>query len=86
MAFSCRPAPRPPHQSQAARKSGLEWFGEYGSTSDWLSADEQEHQIGPVAVWKVDDNWSLYTGALFGATDVTPDSQLRFRLTRNISG
>lgn len=63
-------------------KVGLEWFGEYGSTSDWLSADEQEHQIGPVAVWKVDDHWSLYTGALFGATDVTPDSQLRFRLTR----
>ena len=63
-------------------KVGLEWFGEYGSTSDWLSTDEQEHQIGPVAVWKVDDNWSLYTGALFGATDVTPDSQLRFRLTR----
>lgn len=64
-------------------KIGLEWFGEYGSTSDWLSLDEQEHQVGPVAVWSLNEDWSLYTGALFGATDVSPDSQLRLRLTRS---
>ncbi|MEM6653069.1 MAG: hypothetical protein AAF582_10745 [Pseudomonadota bacterium] len=63
-------------------KLGLEWFGEYGSTSDWLGFDDQEHQIGPVAVWDVGNDWSLYTGALFGATDATPDAELRFRLTR----
>ena len=48
-------------------KLGLEWFGEYGSTSDWLGLDDQEHQIGPVAVWDLGGDWSLYTGALFGA-------------------
>ena len=64
-------------------KIGVEWFGEYGSTSDWLDLDEQEHQIGPVAVWSLNEDWSLYTGALFGATDATPDSQLRLRITRD---
>jgi hypothetical protein len=64
-------------------KLGVEWFGEYGSTSDWLSTNEQEHQIGPVAVWKLDDDWSLYTGALFGATEVTPDTAIRLRITKD---
>ena len=64
-------------------KIGVEWFGGYGSTSDWLSLDEQEHEIGPVAVWSLNEDWSLYTGALFGATDTAPDSQLRFRLSRS---
>ena len=61
-------------------KLGIEWFGEYGSTSDWLGLDEQEHQIGPVAVWDLGGDWSLYTGALFGATDATADTNLRFRI------
>lgn len=63
-------------------KLGLEWFGEFGSTEAWLDLDEQEHQIGPVAVWGLNEDWSLYTGALFGATDVSPDSELRLRVTR----
>lgn len=67
----------------AGPKLGLEWFGEYGSTEAWLDLDEQEHQVGPVAVWSLNADWSLYTGALFGVTDVAPDHQLRFRLTRN---
>ena len=67
----------------AGPKLGLEWFGEYGSTEAWLDLDEQEHQLGPVAVWALNADWSLYTGALFGVTDVAPDHQLRFRLTRN---
>lgn len=63
-------------------KIGLEWFAEYGSTDDWLGLDDQEHQVGPVAVWTLNPDWSLYTGALFGATDVTPDAELRFRVSR----
>ncbi|GAB5458729.1 MAG: hypothetical protein Hens3KO_17590 [Henriciella sp.] len=61
---------------------GVELFSQYGSTSDWLSGDEQEHQLGPFAVWKVTDEWSLYTGALFGVTEATPDTNLRLRVTR----
>ncbi|WOR14075.1 hypothetical protein RYZ27_09880 [Hyphomonas sp. FCG-A18] len=61
---------------------GLEAYSQYGSTSDWLSTDEQEHQIGPYAIWPLTDEWSLFTGALFGATEATPDNELRLRLTR----
>ncbi|MCR9078339.1 MAG: hypothetical protein NXH78_04495 [Hyphomonadaceae bacterium] len=63
-------------------KLGVEWFGSLGSTSDWRDLDEQTHEIGPVAVWGVNDNWDLSTGVLFGVTDVSPDSQLRLKLTR----
>jgi hypothetical protein len=61
-------------------KLGVEWFGQYGTTSDWLDLDDQEHQVGPVAVWDLNDDWSLYTGALFGVTDATDDTQLRIRI------
>lgn len=61
---------------------GIEAFSEYGSTSEWLDLDDQEHQIGPFAVWKLPSDWSINTGMLFGATEATPDSQLRFRLTK----
>nr|WP_070960238.1 hypothetical protein [Hyphomonas sp. Mor2] len=64
-------------------KIGVEWFGSYGSTSDWRALDEQNHQIGPVAVWALNGDWSLYTGALFGATEASPDGQLRLRVTRD---
>jgi hypothetical protein len=63
-------------------KIGLELFSEYGSTSDWLDADEQEHEFGPVAVWKLNEDWNLYSGALFGLTDASADIQLRFRLSK----
>jgi hypothetical protein len=63
-------------------KLGLELFSEYGSTSDWLDADEQEHEFGPVAVWKLNEDWNLYSGALFGLTDASADIQLRFRLSK----
>ena len=61
-------------------KLGVEWFGQYGTTSDWLSGDEQEHQVGPVAIWGFDNDWSRYTGALFGVTDASDHTQLRFRV------
>lgn len=67
---------------QNGPKIGLEWFGQYGSTDNWLSGDEQEHQIGPVAVWGLNNDWSLYTGALFGVTDASDETQLRFRIGR----
>lgn len=62
---------------------GAELFSQYGSTSDWLPFDEQEHQAGPFAVFSLNDDWDLYAGALFGLTDTTPDQQLRFRIGRD---
>ena len=61
-------------------KLGIEWFGEYGSTSDWLGRVEQEHLIGPVAVWGIGGDRSIYTGARLGGADATADTNLRFRI------
>ena len=61
---------------------GVELFSQYGSTSDWLVFDDQRHRAGPVAVWKLGKDWRVYTGALFGVTDASPDTALRFRLIR----
>ena len=63
-------------------KLGVEWFGEYGSTSDWLATDEQDHQIGPVAIWDLGNDWNLYTGVLIGATEASADTNLRFRVSK----
>lgn len=60
---------------------GVELFSSYGSTEKWLKLEDQKHQVGPVAVWDLGSDWSLYTGALFGATDASPDSTLRFRIS-----
>jgi hypothetical protein len=64
-------------------KLGVEWFGEYGSTSDWLATDEQDHQIGPVAIWDLGNDWNLYTGVLIGATEANADTNLRFRVSKD---
>ncbi len=62
---------------------GVETYNEYGSTDDWLPLDEQEHEIGPFAVFSLTEGWSLFAGALFGLTDASADEQLRLRLTRD---
>lgn len=59
-----------------------ELFSSYGSTSDLLSFDEQVHQIGPAISGKLGNGWSVFSGALFGATDASPDESLRFWLTK----
>jgi len=59
-----------------------EWFSSYGSTSDFNDFDEQVHQIGPALNGKLGSGWSVTLGALFGATDASPDENLRFWLTK----
>jgi hypothetical protein len=61
---------------------GLEAYSDYGSTADWLSTDEQSHQIGPFAGWDLGNGWAMFTGVLFGLTDGSDDAQLRFRIGR----
>jgi len=62
---------------------GVEAFSDYGSTTDWLDTDDQSHQLGPFAVWDLGNDWSLFTGGLFGLTDGSDDAQLRLRLSRD---
>ncbi len=68
---------------EAGPRVGFELFSEYGSTSDWLPLDEQEHSAGPFAVFGLDEDWNLYAGVLLGLTDPTPDQQFRFRIGRD---
>ncbi|MEL6567667.1 MAG: hypothetical protein AAFQ22_04555 [Pseudomonadota bacterium] len=62
-------------------KLGVELFSQYGSTSDWLGFEEQRHEAGPVAVWSLGEGWGLYTGALLGVSEATPDATFRVRVT-----
>ena len=62
---------------------GLEYYNSYGSTDDIQDFEDQNHQIGPYAVFPVTKDWSILTSALFGATDAAADSELRFWITRN---
>jgi len=59
---------------------GVETYSDYGSTTDWLPTDQQSHQIGPFANWSLGEGWTLFTGALFGLTEGTPDQQFRVHL------
>ena len=61
---------------------GVELFNSFGSTDNFLDLDKQGHQIGPFASFPVNEDWSLFTGALFGLTDASADAELRFWITR----
>lgn len=61
---------------------GVELYNSYGSTDDLRDFEDQNHQVGPFASFPVNDDWSLYTGALFGLTDASADSEFRLWVTR----
>lgn len=62
---------------------GLEFYNSYGSTDQFRDFEDQSHQIGPFVVYPVTDTWSIFTSALFGATEGTADQELRFRLSKS---
>ena len=63
---------------------GVEWFSNYGTTSNFASADEQNQVIGPRYTFPVSDKWNGYIGALFGINDVSPDAEIRLWFTHAI--
>jgi len=65
---------------------GIELFNNYGNTRDSLSFDEQSHTIGSFYGRKIGKGgWSIFAGTLFGITDASPDTELRFWLTKSFS-
>ncbi|MEM8988030.1 MAG: hypothetical protein AAGC95_15040 [Pseudomonadota bacterium] len=69
-------------KTDAGPSVGVEMFNQYGSTADFADFEDQRHQIGPYTSFDIADNWSVFTGALFGVTDVASDTELRFWLER----
>ena len=61
---------------------GVEFFNSYGSTDDFRDFEDQSHTIGPFTSFPVNEDWSLFTGALFGRTDGSADSEFRLWITR----
>ncbi|MEM7328283.1 MAG: hypothetical protein AAF437_06045 [Pseudomonadota bacterium] len=67
---------------QSGQTVGVEFFNAYGSTDNFLDLDKQGHSVGPFASFPVVEDWSLFTGALFGLTDASADAELRLWVTR----
>lgn len=62
--------------------TGIELYSAYGNTTDFKPFKNQSHQIGPFAMIRSSENTQLFTGALFGMTDMSSDQEWRFWLTR----
>jgi hypothetical protein len=61
---------------------GVEFYNSYGALDDINDFEDQTHQIGPTASFKVNKDWGIYTNALFGLTDASADTELRLWVTR----
>lgn len=64
------------------RSVGIEHFGVYGSTDDFRDLKEQGHQVGPYLILPMGGGWRLHGSVLFGLTDETSDSNLKFWVNR----
>ncbi len=76
-------------RAQIARKLdsgptiGLDMFNVYGRTGGNIgSFNDQSHTIGPFVSLPVSGDISIFTGALFGISDASPDTELRFWVSR----
>ena len=69
------------HRVDANVDAELSMFSLYGTTSDWRSSNQQQHQLGPTVTFKPQNNWRIEVGYLAGLTSVTPDREVRFRVT-----
>ncbi|MEE4213113.1 MAG: hypothetical protein V2I43_28025 [Parvularcula sp.] len=58
---------------------GIESYNGHGRTGN-LDVFGGNQQIGPFAFWPIADDWRLFTGALFGVNDRSPDTDLRLWL------
>lgn len=72
------------YRSSDALTLGLEWFSFYGRSGSVGSWEEQVHQVGPYLTLRFGQRWTLFAGALFGATAATDDLNLRLWLTRGL--
>ena len=65
------------------RAFGVEMFSKYSTTKDVLGFDDQSHVAGPFISTPIAAQTKLSSGVLFGLTKASPDTQLKFWLTRS---
>lgn len=58
--------------------AGIEWFGEFGEVNNIPAFDMQDHLLGPVFTYKINDVWALEAGYLFGISDTASDGLFKF--------
>lgn len=72
------------YKIDASRATGLEMYSSYSRLDDIPSYEQQGHQLGPYLSQKLTPHYSLYAGALFRLNKSSPDSQLRFWITKSL--
>ncbi|MEL6870394.1 MAG: hypothetical protein AAFO81_11385 [Pseudomonadota bacterium] len=70
------------YRLSAGRSIGIQHYGVYGSTDDLREFQEQGQQLGPFVNVPLKDGWVLFGSVLFGLTDSTADTNLKFWVTR----
>lgn len=59
---------------------GADYYGDFNTTRDPGSFNDQEHQLGPIIKFKAGNNWGGFVGALFGVSEAAADTELRILL------
>ena len=64
---------------------GVEMFSTYGTTEKFRDFSKQSHAIGPFFQRAIgQDGWQIFAGVLLGITDASPDTDIRFRVTKKL--
>lgn len=66
-----------------ALRLGVDYFGDFNSTEDFGTFDEQEHELGPVLKIKFGKNWKGLATTLFGISEGAPDTDIMLSLDRS---
>lgn len=61
--------------------AGIEMFNAYGPLAELSGFDNQSHQLGPFYDMRLAEGWQLFGSALLGASDASPDLDLRLWVT-----
>ena len=62
----------------------IEYYSQLGSVDNVSPWNSQQHQIGPSISWRTNTDWVVYGGILTTLNNRSPDSTLRFWLTKHL--
>ena len=71
------------YRAQSDISLGIETYAIHGSTKD-LDLFGRRFQTGAFAEWSLAGGWSVFTSALFGMNDQSPETELRLFISRRL--